>query len=259
MADEKQAKGHESGFFYAEDKKDESDNSFIQLYASLMIILMTFFIVIYSYSSYSRAKFELAKDSLYKIFETIGITNSLEIMSILKSKRPADEDGAKERRKIVISLSEISKSLQKELGGVAVDLKRRETRIIVPDKKLFEKTLSFSEAGKDILDRIVNYISKDDYTNIIIASHYMKGKNRNMLVVDDPSWILSTLRAVLIGDYFIKKGIPEDKITAAGFGNLHPLEDDNYYIEGVDVSNTRVEIIIKKPIITNAENYDLVV
>jgi len=64
-----------------EDEKDSGQNAFMNLYASLMILLMTFFIVIYSYSTHSQAKFEMARQSLYKVFETLGIQETREIIS----------------------------------------------------------------------------------------------------------------------------------------------------------------------------------
>ena len=63
--------------------EEEQHDTFMHLYASLMTLLITFFIIIYSTTFLSRAKFELARESLIKIFETAGIdyafSNSLKV------------------------------------------------------------------------------------------------------------------------------------------------------------------------------------
>ena len=103
-------------FLIGENEKEPVDNSFMQLYASLMILLMTFFIVIYSYSTHSQAKFEMARQSLYRVFETLGIQETREIISFLKSKLPSSSDTDSHHKKLLLSHAEISKELEQKIG-----------------------------------------------------------------------------------------------------------------------------------------------
>lgn len=229
-------------------EEEETGSSFMQLYAALMILLMTFFIVIYSQSVTSQAKFEMAKDSLYKVFETTGLLQTREMMLFFKQQEKnskADEE-KQETSKIQVSLADIIEKLEEEFQGCSVDLMRDQTIINIPEGKVFVKDgYSFSENGKVILDSIIAYIKKDAYTQITINTHFMS-------VLPDQGtedsrrkdWLFSSMRAIAVAQYFAENELDYEKIAALSFGNTQPAT--KYVQTLVDLAKqNRVEVIIK--------------
>lgn len=250
------------GSIFDEIEDEEADDTtFMQLYASLMILLMTFFIVIFSYSTHSQAKFEMAKQSLYKVFETLGIAETREIISFLRSKLPFNPNqAADDYQQLYVSLAEITEELEEEFGGCMVDLRRDKTTITIPDGKVFDAgELEFVEGAREILTNIVEYIKKDTYTQIIIGGHYYSALPNTRTKADtSKEWKISSLQSIHVAHEFVEQGLDLARISAFGYGSHHPLESDVHTSTGLK-DNNRIEIIIKKPISEADKNLELVV
>lgn len=232
----------------SQEQESESD-AFMQLYASLMMLLMTFFIVIFSHSVTSQAKFELAKESLYKVFETAGVLKTREILLYLQSKMDRQEDQPRETSKVQISLEEVTQKMEEDFYGCEVDLQRYRTSITIPDGKVFkESSIALSSTGKAVAKSIAAYIKKENYKQIIIKSHFMS-------VIPDKSdksserkdWMNSSARSQIIARLLVKEGIDPLKIAALGLGSTQPL--DRYITSPNSLpKQNRTELIIKTEI-----------
>lgn len=240
---------------------DPGNKAFMQLYASLMILLMTFFIVIYSYSTHSQAKFEMAKDSLYKVFETLGTHETREIISLLKSKLPSEQGSSEPHKELLISLSEITQQLENEFGGAEVEVRRFQTSILLEDGMIFDgEAVEFNEGATAILDNIIKHVKKDAYSEIIIATHYASiRRDQKTEESDRKDWLVSSMRSIKIADYLTEKGLDSSVISAFGHGNTVPAVDFQKLPGAANEKNNRIEIIIKKPMIDPAEEYDIMV
>jgi chemotaxis protein MotB len=240
---------------------DPGNKAFMQLYASLMILLMTFFIVIYSYSTHSQAKFEMAKDSLYKVFETLGMKETREIISLLKSKLPSEKASSEAHRELLISLSEITKQLENEFGGAEVEISRFQTNINLQHGKIFDgDEVDFNEGAVEILDKIIKHVKKDVYSEIIIAAHYASIRADQKTVESNrKDWLISSMRAIRIADYFTAEGLDSKAISALGHGNTIPIIDSQKLPGAANEKNNRIEISIKKPMVDPAEEYDIII
>ena len=53
------------------------------------------------------------------------------------------------------------------------------------------------------------------------------------------NWYLSSARAIAVVNYLIEKGVPENRLVAAGFGQFHPLEQERS--EAANRRNRRIE------------------
>jgi len=239
------------------DEGSDEKSSYFQLYASLMILLMTFFIVIYAYSTYSHAKFQLAKESLFKAFETLGVAETREIISFLKSKMTVTQTD--EHRQFFISLSEISSELEKEFKGCNVNFKRYETIITVPDQQIFiGDRIAFTKDANKILNKIIGYIKKDVYSQIIIGGHFMSAyPNETTVKSNRFDWIISSLRSARIAQYFVDKRLDYTRVSSIGYGNKHPIFDLDKFPSAKLEDNNRIEIIIRKPEATTEDELEL--
>ncbi len=86
---------------------------------------------------------------------------------------------------------------------------------------------------------------------------FFSGKDKNL--DNQANWQISTMRALKIAESFKREGIELNKIYAVGYGDKHPLKEDADIIDYIDMQNTRIEIVVKKPKIKAAENYELVI
>ena len=221
--------------------------SFFQLYAALMILLMTFFIVIFAYSTYSQSKFKLAQESLFEAFEALGIAETREIISFLKSK--LNVTSSDDHRQLLISLSEISSELEKEFNGSHVSLRRYETVIVIPDDKVFaDDKFVFKKDAHEMLNKIVKYIQKDIYSQIVISGHFTSQYPTATTVKSNRfDWLISSLRAARVAQYFVEKKLDYTRISSIGYGSHHPIYDLDKLPSTKLEENNRIEIIIKKP------------
>lgn len=242
----------------SESDSFSSGDSFMQLYASLMTLLMTFFIIIYSGSQASQAKFELAKESLYKMFERSGAFDTKQILKYLKVEPKKDTE---KLQKVNVSITEIVKELEDQFKGCPVDLQRYETTIMIPEGKVFKvSSMEFTEEATAILQSILEYIYKNKFSQIILNSYY---QSRAPALVTPESVsqdkIFSTLRVMLIAGFLAENGVDYLKISASGHGNMLSESQRSISIGSNISKNNFIEIIIKRPMSTADENLNLIV
>ena len=233
---------------FADGEQEEEGVSFVALYASLMILLMTFFIVIYSYSEPSRPKFEMAQESLERIFDTLGVVETKEIISFLKSKMSFSKQKGDDSRQVSISLEDVKHDLEDKFSGCEVDINMNETTILIQDGKIFSgDKLDYEEHADNILNAIADYINKDKYLYVFINSHYaqekgIEGEEDHEL----QSWLISSSRAVMLAKHFADKGVDNVRISAIGFGDKRPAFDEYGNALKNVLKNSRIEVVIRK-------------
>jgi OOP family OmpA-OmpF porin len=88
-----------------------------------------------------------------------------------------------------------------------------------------------------LLDRLVEVAMRCPTSTLAIAGHTDSDGDK------DANLALSTKRAQSVADYFSKAGIPNDRVTAVGFGSTQPLAT-NDSDEG-KAQNRRIEITVK--------------
>jgi len=238
---------------------DASEDSFMQLYASLMILLLTFFIIIFSQMTYSQAKFQLARESLHQVFKQIGILHSRDILGDVQIK--SSDQVQKSHKNLYLSLSEISSELEKEFDDWDVEIKSYETIFTIPHESVFHSgEYSIKKEAHDALNRLVKYVKKDSYDRIIINNYYMSTEDHEETAeTSQNDWLVSAFRSLAIRVYLMANGLKSEEIVAVGFGNNRPLPL-TYDIENEEVVNSRIEVIIEKHyVVSNEDNVDLLV
>ncbi len=216
----------------AEQKKDMG----LFLYTSLMLILLTFFIVLASMSIRDGRKQRLALDSLTGGFGILpGGRSPFKTdrgRDILPQSAPM-KDQSTDIRQIRAALSQ--DGITNETGvsegmlGVTITLK---------SSLLFKAgTDRLSEESYKLLDSLARFIAKTD-NNIIITGH------TDSVPVETPpyysNWGLSAARALAVLNHLTKKGIPPARLAAYGMGPQRPITSNtDEYGRGL---NRRVEI-----------------
>ncbi|CDF58011.1 OmpA family protein [Thermobrachium celere] len=219
-------------------------------YADLMTLLLTFFVLLYSFSTIDAIKFKEISWSLAKALggKTGVINNGGNLGPIPINQNPGE--GIKNRSEIsqdngqtVKLLNEITKEIKNKNLDTKVAIKEDVRGVIIElqEKILFDtgraelKTESIQTLSKiaDILKKYPNEIIVEGHTdNIPINTGYYK-----------TNWELSSDRAVKVVRYLVEeKGLNPQKIQAVGCGEFRPIAS-NETPEGRK-KNRRVNILI---------------
>ncbi len=106
-------------------------------------------------------------------------------------------------------------------------------RFLLPSELLFASgSASLGEAGKTELDKLVNVLLDvvekipDDIDWILRIDGHTDKVPINTAAFPS-NWELSTARAVAVVRYLSEKGVPQDRMAAAGFGEFFPATTGN--------------------------------
>ncbi|SMF20718.1 OmpA/MotB family protein [Desulfovibrio gilichinskyi] len=213
-----------------EDDDDDS-NEWITTFADLSMLLLVFFILLYSMSEVDAKKFDMTFQSVTK-----AITGKLDKIATSKSAR----EEAGEILNQVVTRREIIKAQKKVFedvkylqttkgveGIMSANFEDGNIIINLPSDVLFnlgEVTLSPQgmQAVASLRDFFVKhadqYINIKGYTDDIQPSAGSRLKD---------NWEISSLRAVNVLRYLMKLGIKPNRLTATGLGEMDPLVPNN--------------------------------
>lgn len=220
------------------NKDDVNTNAWMDTYADTITLLLTFFILLYSFSTIDNKKLKQIAASFKG--ETIGtpmvvepIEDETDILEVgIGSKNPYDILVEKVTNIIEKNgLSEVI-TIREDDAGVILQLGNS---ILFDSAKAILKSQSFE--ALDVISTIIPQIDND----IMVQGHT---DNRPINSYVYPSnWELSTARAVAVVKYFInEKGLDPARFSATGYGEYRPLVENNSD-ENME-TNRRVDILI---------------
>jgi chemotaxis protein MotB len=228
------------------DKKDESSGGgapmWMVTYGDMMSLLLTFFVLILSFSSIQEAGFKQAMGSLKGALGILGAHDY--IINLGKIMIPESTYAVLTRHSMQTT-GDISKKLNfvSEYENVEVYRDNRGINIILPANVLFN-------AGDDaIKDEAMPLLRK-------IGAFLFDLKDNEFLIVghtdDSPistlrfpsNWHLSTARAISIAQFLHRVcGIENTRLTVAGRGEFEPVAPND--TEENREKNRRVGILIE--------------
>lgn len=243
-------------------KRDEdsggSGYSWMDTYGDLVTLLLTFFVLLFSFSTMDAQKWETLVGALSGS-SSISIPVLTPEMAMEKpiqvemttddstSREQSDSSGTVDyeafmelyqRTQEYIEANNISVEVNADLNSFVITLRFQ-------DSALFESgRATIIEQAQPIMDHVITLISQND--NLVrmvkIEGHTDNMPIRNAQFRDN--WDLSISRASNVLRYFLDSGlINEAKISATGFGEHHPVSD-NGTPEGRAV-NRRVDFLIE--------------
>ena len=209
-------------------------------YGDLMSLLLTFFVLLVSFSSIELAKFQKAMGSLKG---ALGVLPKEQ--SVLWQKEPVFPQLSDfENRRVQNVISELRNVVKKKGLKDNVSLDATEDGIIIRIDSPILFDLGKAElkpAAKPILNKILEMTQK--WPNSI----RIEGHTDNLPIHNSkfPSnWELSTARALSVLRYFLNYGkIEPQRLAAVGYGEYHPLVPNNSSKNRA--KNRRVEIYIE--------------
>ncbi len=221
-----------------EDKKSGGP-SYMVLYANLMTLLMTFFIVLVSMGSIQEEKVKAGVGAFRKALLSGGL-------GILWENKPVSFDYLIQQEKMRIR-KEISASLKKSLEtemkkeGLAVATTEEGVVLKLPGKVLFDLGKAELKPGaKKTLNKVIPLFKKYPY-NIQVEGH-----TDNLPIYTErfhSNWELSAARAISVIKYLHQNGIPQERLSALGYGEYRPVAPND--TPEHRSLNRRIEILIK--------------
>jgi len=215
-------------------------SGWILTYADMMSLLLTFFILIVSFSSLQQSKFKQAAQSLQEAF---GILVHPE--SVIQFRNPVYPEINNETVEdaVYYEMREIEQViLDSGLDQqIQVEMQENGVRFRIQSPFLFDSGKADLKAGsRELLNGLTGLFRKFPY-GIRIEGHT---DNLPINSIRYPSnWELSAARSVTVARYFQGLKLPPERIAATGFGQYHPIADND--TPGGREKNRRVEIFLQ--------------
>ncbi|MFZ1994338.1 MAG: flagellar motor protein MotB [Solirubrobacteraceae bacterium] len=259
----------------------ENEERWLLTYADMLTLMFALFMVLYSISSVNISKYESLQQSLKAAFSGSILSGGKAIMQSgsesTKAHTPATAEvpsivpltpsipkptdtSAQQITKAMLAASastqeqESFKKLQQELNAYAkahgfahevqAVIDRRGLVVhVLTDKLLFGSgSATLRSAGLPLLDEIGHLLNVDRKHPITVEGNT---DNQPIQSSEFPSnWELSTDRATTVVRYLIAHGIQDQRLSAAGYADLHPLAS-NATATG-RARNRRVDIVLDR-------------
>ena len=220
-------------------------------YGDMMSLLLTFFILLVSFSSIQETKFKEAMESLQGALGVLkDYPTSIEQPNVL-IPQPRQTDNSK----IYYQVRQLERFLLQEKldKDVRVELTEEGIRLSIVDSVLFASAEADLQPGAmKLLDRVaimVDGVGKE----ITISGH------TDSVPIHTPrfptNWELSAARAISVARRFQSLGIEPDRMSATGYGEWQPIETNE--TEKGRTANRRVEIFLKTDAFAGTQNEGL--
>ncbi|OFI06815.1 motility protein B [Clostridium acetireducens DSM 10703] len=221
-------------------------SSWMNTYADTVTLLLTFFVLLYSFSSVDAQKFKQVASAFQSVLagqagQTIYDFNMKngEVPLVGETIEMGSATGGREEElydkvKEYIKENKIDKDMEvtKDGRGIIIQLH---------DNVLFESgKADIKPESKPILNKINNFL-RTIPNNVIVEGHTDNVPISNYRY--PTNWELSTARAVNVLRYFVENlGENPSKFTAAGYGPFKPVAPND--TEANKSKNRRVNILI---------------
>lgn len=250
----------------ARNKKDGGSSSganWMDTYGDMVTLLLTFFVFLYSASSISEQKWQSLVEAFTGSYSTrppIGEEVPGDVIRIDEGKQgAAEEEGEGEKNykgaEIDFVIPDIDPLYRGILASIresglesVIDVSKQGLEIVIRfmDNVMFDSgSAELKEDYLYILDNMTDVLTEyeDEITMVRIEGHT---DNRPINTWRYPSnWELSVYRAVAVLRYMIEeKDFNTDKISAVGYGEYHPIADND--TEEGRSKNRRVDFVITK-------------
>ncbi|WP_419778886.1 OmpA/MotB family protein [Maridesulfovibrio sp.] len=230
-----------------EDDEDEP-NEWITTFADLSMLLLVFFILLYSMSEIDAKKFDMT-------FQSVSKSISGKLQKIATSKVSREEAGAilnqvVTRREIIKAQRKVFEDVKylqttKGVEGImSAKFEDGKITIKLPADVLFEPgQVQLSKRGRVAVKALKNFFvtHPDQYINIKGYTDDTQPSSKSRL---KDNWEISSLRAVNVLRYLMKIGIKPNRLTATGLGEMDPLVPNNSTRNRQ--RNRRVEFVLDK-------------
>ncbi len=233
-------------------EEEDDENEWITTFADMSMLLLVFFILLFSMSQIDVKRFT---DSFTSVRQALGD----KLNSRVASKVGMDEGSLVEsilmQKQLILSQRKIYSDIRtflnrKGLEGVIGAIFDEGTITLkVPSWVLFDKgQVNISPEGEKVLLKLKNiFIKRNDQTiNIRGYTDDMPPPTGSRFL---DNWEISAMRAVNVLRFYLKQGIEPSRLTATGLADLNPIVPND--TPENRALNRRVEFVLDKRVTRN--------
>jgi chemotaxis protein MotB len=224
-------------------------------FADLMALMMTFFVLLYSFSSLDETKYRMIAASMASGFGAVLVspksapTPALGPPSMMPSPmnqpmgRAVQSSGSKQSSANTEVAQQVKATLQNEISEGIISVETTGNTVMIR----FPEEIAFPPASDQITDAIIPIIKRlskslADAPGTIMISGHTDNRPINSARYKS-NWKLSTDRAVSVIQLFEEIGNVESaRLTAVGYGDTRPIASNDTPEDRA--RNRRVEIAI---------------
>ncbi len=203
-----------------EENQEPSSPAWMTTFSDMMTLLLTFFVLLLSFSNMDEIKFAMAAKSLRG---ALGVLNASPSPRPVNSTSPQPED-ILERKELYESVLSLEKKA-KELGienEMNIDFNENGILIQLGDRVLFDLGKSELKPEAYPILNLVAKIIREKAENVLVSGH------TDNVPINSPrfpsNWELSTSRAVNVVRYMIgEAGVPAEMLGATGYSEFRPV------------------------------------
>lgn len=235
-----------------EDDDDEEGSGWITTFADVSMLLLVFFILLFSMSRIDLRRFT---DSFTSVRQALGDKISSDLASKVGVEDGSLVESIMMQKQLILSQRKVYSEIRtflnrKGLEGIIGSIFDEGTITLkVPSWVLFDKgQVTVSPQGEKVLLKLKNiFIKRNDQTiNIRGYTDDMPPPEGSRFL---DNWEISAMRAVNVLRFYLKHGIEPSRLTATGLADLNPIVPND--TEANKALNRRVEFILDKRITKN--------
>ncbi len=236
----------------SDDDDVEEGEGWLATFADISMLLLVFFILLFSLSTIEQSKFLATVGS---IKGALGGEKSSLAQDKPVGTQGAQHQDVKMRKELIEAQTQTFNEIKSFLvkngmeGQVSAVLDEGTITLRLPAKVLFAQGSSELSAESE---QVLN-ILKDIFVQRREQTVDIRGYTDDSVITPNSrfkdAWELSALRAVNVLRYLLSKGVDAERMTATGLGALNPLFPNNN--EANRAKNRRVEFSLKRDVSKN--------
>lgn len=244
MADE-----YNEGTTLGTESLEAESNDWIVTFADLSMLLLVFFILLFSMSTIDPKKFT---DSFLAVKMALGQKDDQIMTARVKSEEAAILDTVRMQKQLIEAQRKVFSDVRTFItrkgveGVVGAVLEEGKITLRLPGDVLFASgQVELSPRGKQVVKKLKDFLIKvnDQKINIMgFSDDVPPGPNSRF----KDNWEISSLRAVYVLRYLMQLGIDQKRLTATGLADLNPLYPNN--TSENRQKNRRVELVLEKQV-----------
>jgi chemotaxis protein MotB len=231
----------------AEQEEEESGEEWLQTFADLSMLLLVFFILLFSMSTLDIVKFT---DSFTSVKQALGDKTDKISSSRVQTQDAAILESVRLQKQLIQTQKKVYSDIRTFLnrkgveGVIGAVFDEGVITLRVPGGVLFAPgEVQLTPEGERVLMLLKNMFIQRNDQNINIKGYTddtLPGPNSRFR----DNWEISALRAVNTLRFFLKNGIEATRMTATGLSDLDPLFPNTS--EANRAKNRRVEFVLEK-------------
>ena len=235
------------------EPQEEGSPAWMNTYGDMVTLLLTFFVLLFSFSTVDADKWKALVESFSGKVEISAPQLSLdpstrmdELILALGTPAPTPKGDIEDEKRFDELYRKIKNHVQEKGLDNELNVSKDDGTIIirVMDSALFDS--GQDKIRQDALTMLSNIISIFDQYDDAIKEIHVEGHTDNVPISSSrfkSNWDLSTSRAVSVIQYCIEHShLSPMKYAAAGYGEYHPIADNN--TEEGKARNRRVDFVL---------------